>query len=592
MRREHWQKIEEIFHAAVEYHGREREEYLGRVCKDDQDMLLEIVELLKEHESPSTSLGSSVLDVGLQIFDKPESGDRTGESIGHLRIGHLVGRGGMGEIYAAEDTKLGRKVAIKLVNELFALDAERISRFRKEADAASRVSHPNVAKLYELCEIDGEHLIVMELVDGVNLRQHLTELLSPGKAIDIAIQIASALTAAHAVGVVHRDIKPENIIITPDGTIKVLDFGLAKLVSPIGDGAIHIQGGENVKLTVDMSTELGALVGTPAYMSPEQIRGADVDTQTDIWSLGVVLYEMLAGQMPFRGSTKIDQIAAVLLLEPSPVRIDNVVGLDKINTALRKSLSKEKTSRYHNAVEFLNDLQAINKEAESRSDIKGLPYLFGARTRLKYAAGIVAVMALVIAVLPVTRQFISSKIFPPTQVIAQMKLPITDGLVSYWPADGNADDIVGGNNGELLNGATYRAGVSGPAFSFDGVDDLFQAPTNALPTGDSDRTMAMWVKLDDFTKLDFYDEPEEFFGGYGKFGGFEQAYFLGGTGNSLFFTNWGKGLDGGPLESGRWYYLVTTTKSNSTSLYVDGVVQPPFVTPIGKQGFLLNLGRV
>ena len=236
MQKEHWQKIEEIFHAAAEYHGREREEYLRRVCKSDQPMLLEIVELLKEHENPSTSLEGSVLDIGLRMFDARELGGRTGESIGHLRIGHLLGRGGMGEIYASEDTKLGRTVAIKVVNEIFALDPERIRRFRNEANAASRVSHRNVAKLYELCEIDGEHLIVMELVDGINLRQHLTEPLPLDNALNFAIQIASALAAAHAVGVVHRDIKPENIIVKPDGTVKVLDFGLAKLVSPIGEG--------------------------------------------------------------------------------------------------------------------------------------------------------------------------------------------------------------------------------------------------------------------------------------------------------------------------------------------------------------------
>src|SRR5687768_7622132 len=185
----------------------------------------------------------------------------------------------MGDVYAGEDTRNQRAVAIKFANQLFELDSERIRRFRKEANAASRVSHSNVAKLYELCEFGDEHLIVMEFVDGVNLREYMAEGVPTVEALDIAIQIGEALAAAHSVGVVHRDIKPENIVVQPNGIIKVLDFGLAKLVDPIGHGAIHIPGGDDTKLTVDMSTELGSLMGTPAYMSPEQIRGADVDTQ-------------------------------------------------------------------------------------------------------------------------------------------------------------------------------------------------------------------------------------------------------------------------------------------------------------------------
>ena len=337
-----------------------------------------------------------------------------------------------------------------------------------------------------------------------------------------------------------------------------------------------------------MSTELGALIGTPAYMSPEQIRGADVDTQTDIWSLGVVLYEMLAGQMPFRGSTKIDQIAAVLLSEPSPVRIDNFADLDKINVVLLKALCKEKMGRYREVRELLTDLQTIKNATETRSDARLKRKIFSRRSAWKYAAGMALIATLLIAGLPASRELIVSRLLPQNPTTASVQLPITSGLVSYWPADGNPNDAVGGNDGELLNGATYRPGVSGQAFSFDGDDDLFQAPTNGWPTGPSDRTMAMWIKVDEFTKLEFYDEPEEFFGGYGQFGAFGQAYSLGGfgqfgafgqahsiggAGNSVFFTNWGKALDGGSLETGRWYHVAIVTNSNSTSIYVDSVLK-------------------
>lgn len=759
MRREHWQKIEEIFNVAVEYHGRERDEYLRRACKDDQRTLLEIAELLKEHESPSPSLENSVLDIGLQMLEERELGGRTGESIGHLRIGNLIGRGGMGEIYAAEDTQIGRPVAIKLVNGLFALDAERIRRFQKEAEAASRVSHPNVAKLFELCEIDGEHLIVMELVDGVNLRQHLIERLAPGKALDITIQVASALTAAHAAGVVHRDIKPENIIITPGGSIKVLDFGLAKLVEPIGEGAMRIAGGENAKLTVDMSTEFGALVGTPAYMSPEQIRGANVGTQTDIWSLGVLLYEMLTGQLPFRGSTKIDLIAAVLTSEPAPVLKIRKNGIEGINAVIRKALAKNQEHRYPTAEQFLDDLQTL-RDNEQRE--KG-PYSWKTISlllpALKYAVGAVLIATLLIGVIPASRQKIARYFFvshdgligywpangtvndvaggndailrgnsafapgyidqafmndgvngyieipdsrsvsftgpftlearikinnnstqqaiiekydeggfdgylmrivdgrvvsavlgaswPASQAvgatnvttgvwhkvtavydgrsikiyldgvldgIAATTVKPTDGegsvkigargddadtrfdglidevkmynralspgeivpaggLVSYWPADGNAYDVVGGNSGELLNGATYRPGVSGQAFSFDGLDDLMQAPTAGLPTGSSDRSVAMWIIIDEFQTL------ELLFSNYGTLAD-DQSYILGASASERlpYISNYGGGATGTqPLEPGRWYYIAATSTATSTdqssvSLYLDGAL--------------------
>ena len=750
MQKERWQKLEAIFASASEVHGAERDEMLRVTCHDDEAMCSEIGALLEEHDNLSTSLDTSVFDIGLQILDGNSADKRIGETLGHFIFGRLIGRGGMGEIYAAEDTKLGRKVAIKLVNELFALDPERIRRFRKEAKAASRVSHRNVAKLYELCEIDGENLIVMEFVDGINLRKHLASSISLGKALDIAIQISLGLAAAHAVGVVHRDIKPENIIITPDGTVKVLDFGLAKLVKPIGDGTIQISGHERVELTVDMSTELGILIGTPAYMSPEQIRGAEVDTQTDIWSLGVLLYEMLTGELPFPGATKIDSIAATLLSRHSPVQMANSAGLDKINVVLRKALNKEKTSRYQDIGELLIDLQTLKNSLEARSVERHSRYPFGLHGAWRYVAGAVLLATLLIAVLPASRRWAASFLFaqPPSGLVghwpgdgnsndvvagnngillnnvafapgyadqafsldgvngyvevpdsaflsitgpmtlqASIKIdanavpqsiiekydepgingyllrleggkllaticdhkgcsrlsgattvsvgtwhrvsavydgtsiklyldgildgaiptdliptdgstslkigargddaktrfsglidevkiynralsPVeilpNNGLVSYWPGDGNVNDVVGGNSGELLNGATYRPGVSGQAFSFDGIDDFLQTPTKGLPTGSGDRTMAMWVTIDNFQTM------TAVFGGYGAFGSDSQVYFLQTLGANLSITNWGEGSGITPLEPGKWYHIAATTDSNSTSLYLNG----------------------
>lgn len=567
-----WQKIETIFEAASDLNGAEREEYLNAACADDEPLLSEVVALLLEHDRPSASLDAPVFDVGLQILDATSSEGRSGSTIGRFKLGELLGRGGMGQIYAAVDEEQGRTVAIKLVNEVFALDPERIRRFRKEASAASRVSHPNVAKLYELCDIGGEHLMVMELVDGVNLRQFMADTMSPITALDIAIQIASALEAAHSAGVVHRDIKPENIIITPDGTVKVLDFGLAKLVDPIGEGAIHIPGGDDGRLTVDMSTELGALMGTPAYMSPEQIRGDGVGKQSDIWSLGVLLYEMLSGELPFAGQTKIDLIAAVLISEPPQLKIGSRRFTDAVNRVIEKSLAKEQNTRYRETVEILQDLLdlktqlgAVPEDDQTTSRAN--------RNAAKYFAGSALLTVALIAALPFTRQMVWKYLFPSQYSkvsAASVALPVTDGLVSYWPADGNANDIVGGNNGTLLNGAGYREGISGQAFSFDGLDDILVAPTIGLPVGNTDRTFALWVMVDSFTVSNLVDTPEEFFGGYGRFGEFTRAYVLGSASTYSFITNWGKGISGGALETARWYHVAAVTQAKLTSIYVDG----------------------
>src|SRR6476469_4328943 len=219
-------------------------------------------------------------------------------TISHYRIISKIGEGGMGEVYLAQDTKLDRKVAIKFLNEEFSRDPHKLKRFVQEAKAASALNHPNILTVYEIGEVDDKNYIATELIDGHTLREHLSQkdALPLNKILKMGVQVAEALSAAHAAGIIHRDIKPENIMIRRDGYTKVLDFGLAKLTeaqAPDPEAATRFQ----------VNTNPGVVMGTVFYMSPEQARGNPTDARTDIWSLGSVLYEMIAGKVPFSGET-------------------------------------------------------------------------------------------------------------------------------------------------------------------------------------------------------------------------------------------------------------------------------------------------
>src|SRR5919106_2741773 len=229
------------------------------------------------------------------------------DAIAHYRIIQKLGAGGMGEVYLAQDTKLDRKVALKILAAEVAVDRSRMNRFVQEAKAASALNHPNILTIHEIDETDSVHFIATEFIDGETLRERMKSApMKLGEVLDVAVQIASALSAAHAVGIVHRDIKPENVMLRRDGIVKVLDFGLAKLAERLPKDSVDPEAPTSFK------TDPGTVVGTAIYMSPEQARGMAVDARTDIFSLGVVLYEMLAGRVPFGGESKNDIIVALL----------------------------------------------------------------------------------------------------------------------------------------------------------------------------------------------------------------------------------------------------------------------------------------
>jgi len=290
----------------------------------------------------------------------------TGTKFGRYEIRSQLGAGGMGEVYLAQDTKLDRKVALKILPAEVAADHERMRRFTQEAKAAAALNHPNIAHVYEIDELAGLHFIAMEFIDGETLRQHMKRgRMTVGEALDAAIQIASSLAAAHEAGIVHRDIKPENIMIRRrDAYVKVLDFGVAKLTETPAISS-------NTEASTLFKTAEGMVFGTILYMSPEQARGSETDARTDIWSLGVVLYEIVAGCLPFEGSTTSDVLAAILTeKEPPPLaRFAREVPAE-LERIVDKALRKEREKRYQTIKDMMLDLESLKHRLEFEAELE------------------------------------------------------------------------------------------------------------------------------------------------------------------------------------------------------------------------------
>jgi eukaryotic-like serine/threonine-protein kinase len=294
---ERWQQIDQLFHAALDCEPAQREEFLATHCADDKLLRFEIESLISSHQEADSFIETPAGDVAAELLGGYESTFEPGQQIENYRIVRQLGSGGMGEVYLAEDIRLNRKVALKLLPPHFTVNPDRVRRFEREARAASALNHPNIVTVYEIGKSNSTHFIATEFVDGQTLRQLINE--KPFKlseTLNVAIQVASALMGAHTAGIVHRDIKPENVMVRSDGYVKILDFGLAKLTEQ------QISDAETETPTL-LQSNPGLVMGTVQYMSPEQARGKNVDGRSDIWSLGIVLYELLTGRLPFSGET-------------------------------------------------------------------------------------------------------------------------------------------------------------------------------------------------------------------------------------------------------------------------------------------------
>src|SRR6266478_1934794 len=292
------QTIEEIFYAALEQDSDDVARFLETTCEGDELLRGEVEALLASRQRVGSFIETPAVGLATKIIENGQADLPVGQTFGHYKISKRIGSGGMGKVYLATDVTAGRKAALKLLPMRFTGDAERLKRFQQEARAVVGLNHPNILTVYEIGEDHSTHYIASELIEGETLRQRLMRgRMEVGEAVDVAIQVASALAAAHETGIVHRDIKPENIMLRPDAYVKVLDFGIAKLAESTFAEATA-DGAESVTLA---QTNLGSILGTVRYMSPEQARGAPVDKGTDIWSLGIVLYEMITGHAPFSG---------------------------------------------------------------------------------------------------------------------------------------------------------------------------------------------------------------------------------------------------------------------------------------------------
>jgi serine/threonine protein kinase len=364
---ERWQQIDQLFQGSLDLEPERRSAFLDEACRGDQELRDKVELLLASDAAEWKFVNQPALELAatLLVDDRPQL--QPGQKVAHYEIISLIGTGGMGEVYLAYDEILKRKVALKLLLIDYSEEKDRMARFQREALAASGLNHPNILTIYEQGTADGQLFIATEFVDGETLRQRmkrgrlrLTELL------DIAVQTAGALAAAHQAGIVHRDVKPENIMLRPDGYVKVLDFGLAKLTEGLEATALSAP-----DHSLDISS--GLLMGTAKYMSPEQARGLRVDQRSDIFSFGVVHYEIITGNPPFQGETASQVIESILEDDPPALTGSRPDLPLKLIEIVERTLQKSRKSRYQTAAELYADLKAVKEEWELKARLHPAP---------------------------------------------------------------------------------------------------------------------------------------------------------------------------------------------------------------------------
>src|SRR6266480_3315800 len=432
------QTIEEILQAALDREPDQVGAFLDAACEGNELLRGKVEALLASHQRADDFIETSAVGITTKIIENGQADLLVGRTIGHYKISKRIGTGGMGDVYLATDITAGRKAALKLLPTRFTGDAERLKRFQQEARAVVGLNHPNILTVYEIGEDHSTHYIASELIEGETLRERLTRgRIEVGEAVDIAIQVASALAAAHEAGIVHRDIKPENIMLRPDGYVKVLDFGIAKLAEQ--EVPVTIPRDEALLL---VETNLGSILGTVRYMSPEQACGAAVDKTTDIWSVGVVLYEMLTGHVPFTGDTPKEVMSSILEKEPMPLTRYIAQAPADLQQIISKTLRKDRGQRYRSAHELLEALKDLRRKLEAELERAAAPLW------LRWARSPIALVLIVLAValaltFPFFRHRNLTTSLPPEKSIAVLPLQnLSDDKENAFFADGVQDELL------------------------------------------------------------------------------------------------------------------------------------------------------
>ena len=392
-----WEQIEQLYHSTLEKDLKERKAFLANATGGDEELRREVESLLAYEDRAAQFIESPAVEVAARMMaENARTKVMSGQMIKQYKIIEPLGAGGMGEVYLAEDTRLNRKVALKFLPEHLVEDKDHLRRFEQEARAVAALSHPNVCTIHEVIETaEHSHCIVMEYVDGITLRKQISKgRMEVEEALDIGVQVASVLSAAHASGIVHRDIKLDNIMVRRDGYVKVLDFGLAKLTETRAQALTS----ETETRKLSDKTTPGLVIGTVAYMSPEQARGLPVDERTDIWSLGVVIYEIVSGQKPFRGQTATDVIVSIASQEPQSLTSLSSDVPPRLDQIVTRALAKDLDTRYQTADDLLVDLKNLRRDLDIESGVQRLKPptpVNRSRNRIFIAAAIIT--AIVIA---------------------------------------------------------------------------------------------------------------------------------------------------------------------------------------------------
>jgi eukaryotic-like serine/threonine-protein kinase len=359
MNNQRWQRVDEIFQTAIELPPELRVAFLEEACSDDPMLRAKVEAMIKADDGGWDLIEKPALEVAAPLLADETPQMARGERIGRYEVDSLIGRGGMGEVYLAKDESLNRRVALKLLPPDYTKYKDRVKRFQQEAQAASALNHPNILTIYEIGQVERQQFIATEFVEGETLRERMNRS-SPvlDEVLDITMQVGSALAAAHQAGIVHRDIKPENIMIRPDGYVKLLDFGLAKLTDADPE----------ISRVINVDTTPGLVMGTMKYASPEQVRGLEVDQRSDIFSFGVVLYETITNHSPFEGETTGDLIAAILKEKPAPLTKYVPTAPEQLQQIITRTLAKDKAERYQTIQDLLTDLRRLKEALKLQSN--------------------------------------------------------------------------------------------------------------------------------------------------------------------------------------------------------------------------------